>query len=121
MASSGSGLYLIVEDSPVFAALFTNTMRDVVGAEAEVIRCNSYDQAAAHLTQSDVRLMVTGYGVGDGKTAHDLRAISQVPMVVMTGRPGGVTAPPNATLLSKSAGPDKLRAAIAELLAATAR
>jgi hypothetical protein len=116
MTDSNSDVYLVVEDSPVFAALFTSTVRDVVGGAGEVVRCNSLDEAEPYLLRGNVKLVVGGYGLGNGRTAADLRDISDVPMVVMSGRPSGITALRNATIIQKSDGPDKLREAIRSLI-----
>lgn len=117
MGSWDGDVYLIVEDSPVFATLFEYALRAFVGARGQVIRCNNYDEAAEHIYSGNVKVVVCGYGIGDGKTAHDLRSICSAPFVIMTGRPGAVEPPSSSVVLDKNAGPERLKAAVEASLA----
>lgn len=116
VADSGRPTYVVVEDSPVFATIATNTVRAFIGPNADVVQCLSYEEAEPHLLSSDVRLVVCGYGIGNGRTAHDLRRLSDAPMVLMTGRVGQIHEPAHSVVVEKNAGPDRLKAAIAEIM-----
>lgn len=103
--------FMVVEDSPVFAALAASTIRFGF-PNAQVTECHSFEAAVAALRSSDVDVLVCGYGVGEGKTVHDLRAICDVPIVVLTGRLHDVVPPIRSRVVEKSAGPVALQAAL---------
>lgn len=108
--------FLVVEDSPVFAALATSTIR-LGFPDARVEQCHTYDEALDQLKAGMVDVLVCGYGLDSGKTAHDIRALFDVPMVVLTGRPDAIRAPRHARVVEKMAGPIALQAAIEGVMA----
>lgn len=112
-AQVGSGLkVVVVDDSAVFALFAANAVTSCL-PHASVVRCDSYAEAAEDLRDGGVGLVVCGYGVGDGRTAHDVRRICSAPMVLLTGRPAHeLDLPANSRVVLKGAGPDALRAAI---------
>jgi len=102
---------VVLDDSVVFAMFAANAVATVL-PNASVVRCTSYDEAAKEL-ENGCGLVVCGYGVGDGKTAHDVRRASSAPMVLLTGRPEtDFDKPSNARVVLKGDGPEALRAAI---------
>ena len=109
----GPGLKVIVlEDSAVFATFAAQVVTTCLPG-ASVVRCESYADAANQLREGTCGLIVCGFGVGDGRTAHDVRRLTAAPMVVLTGHPGREgDLPANSRLVLKGAGPDALRAAI---------
>jgi hypothetical protein len=107
---------LVVEDSPIFSALAASTVR-MGFPHSSVLECHSYEEAAILLTAGHVDALVCGYGLGEGKTAHDLREISDAPMVVLTGRLAGVVPPRGACVVEKIAGPGALQLALEGALA----
>jgi hypothetical protein len=107
---------MVVDDSPVFATIAANTISLL--PDTHVVQCHSYAEAAAELGKADFHLVVSGAGIGDGKTVHDIRALTSVPIVVFTGRPTSSTeAPSHSCVVMKATGPGALRAAVAGLLA----
>ncbi len=114
--TSGSR-FLVVDDSPVFAALAANAIRQHMPS-VDVSVCSSFEEAEPLLRAGGVRLVVSGYGVGGGKTVLDVRRITGVPILVFTGRMGdGFELPSRSKVVHKGAGPDALRGAIDALLA----
>lgn len=117
MSSTGNALrFLVVEDSPVFAALAANTIR-MSYQGARVDECHSYEDAAGALLSHDFDVVVCGYGIGDGHTVFDMRSISDAPIVLLTGRPDQLTVPQDVRIVEKSAGPAALLGAISGCLA----
>ncbi len=108
--------FLVIEDSPVFAALATTTIR-MGFPDARVEECHTFEEAVEHIRTGLVDLLVCGYGLDSGKTAHDVRALTDTPMVVLTGRPDEITPPRRACVVEKMAGPLALQSAIQTLLA----
>ncbi len=108
--------FLVVEDSPVFAALATTTIR-MGFPDARVEECHTFEEAIEHIRTGLVDLLVCGYGLDQGKTAHDIRALTDTPMVVLTGRPDEIDPPHGARVVEKMAGPLALQSAIQGLLA----
>lgn len=102
----------IVENSQIFVTLFSNAVR-TYDPDIEIVECLSFEQAEQNIAMGAPDVIVCGFGLGDGMTAHDLRRLTSAPMVVLTGRPTEVQAPSCATVVSKSAGPDAIRRAIA--------
>lgn len=113
LPEQGSGMRVVVlDDSPVFSLFAANAVATCLPG-ASIVRCDSYSTAAGHLREADCGLIVCGYGVGDGRTAHDVRRITSAPMVLLTGRPEAeIDMPSDARVVAKGAGPDALRAAI---------
>ena len=111
--SVGPGLEVIVlEDSAVFATLAAQAVVASLPG-ASVVRCDSYAEAATRLREGSCGLIVCGYGVGEGRTAHDVRRLTAAPMVILTGHAGREgDLPSGSHLVLKSAGPDALKAAI---------
>ncbi|HSK47848.1 MAG TPA: hypothetical protein VLA05_07585 [Coriobacteriia bacterium] len=108
---------LVVDNSPIFSMIAANAVTYHM-PQAEVITCDSYDEAERQLASAHFEALVCGYGLGGGKTAHDLRRVSRVPMVVLTGRPEDqIEAPENCRIVQKGTGPEGLRAAIGASLA----
>ncbi|TLM98303.1 MAG: hypothetical protein FDZ75_02645 [Actinobacteria bacterium] len=116
MATSMSGVrsaprILVVEDSRVFAALAASTIRmSYPGARVE--ECHTFESAAAVLSSQSFDVVVCGYGIGEGHTFHEMRELSDTPMVLLTGRLGELHVPENVQVVEKSAGPGALLGAI---------
>jgi hypothetical protein len=108
--------FLVIEDSPVFAALASSTIASHY-SDAEIVRRASFAEAEPDLRSGGYSAVVCGYGLGDGRTAHDVRAVTPAPMVVFTGRLEGLDVPVNARIVEKSAGPEALMAALRASLA----
>jgi len=113
IASVGNGLKVVVlDDSAVFAMFAANAAATALPG-ASIVRCETYVDALEELSDGRCGLVVCGYGVGEGVTAHDLRRASSAPMVLLTGRPeADIDKPANSRVVLKGAGPDALRAAI---------
>lgn len=107
--------FLIIEDSPVFAALASSTISSNFPG-CHVVRKASFDAAMDELAQ-DWAAIVCGFGVGGDKTAHDVRQHSRAPMVILTGRPDHIDLPHGARRVNKGDGPDALASAIRSSLA----
>ncbi|MHB9003420.1 MAG: hypothetical protein ACYC6C_05075 [Coriobacteriia bacterium] len=115
---SSSRRFLVVEDSPIFAKFACNSIQYIY-PDAEVIECHTYADAARELRANSFRLVVSGFGLDGGKTAHDIRKLSDAPMVLLTGRPDRDTQGlGTAAMVQKGAGSDAMRAAITGLLGA---
>lgn len=108
--------FLVIDDSQVFLALASSTVA-LTFLGAEVVRHNTFDTAAHDLKTGSFDAIICGYGIGEGKTAHDLRLLTDAPMVVLTGRLGGVDAPRGAVVVEKGAGPEALSQALHKVLA----
>jgi len=108
--------FLVIEDSPVFAALASSTIASHY-SDAEIVRRGSFAEAESDLRAGGFSAVVCGYGLGDGRTAHDVRACTSAPMVVFTGRLEGLDVPADARIVEKSAGPEALMAALRASLA----
>jgi hypothetical protein len=108
---------LVVDDSPVFCTISKNVIGNMM-PESTVVACVDYGEARRQLDAGPVALVVSGLGIGDGRTAHDLRPLTEAPIIVLSGRPdadlGGLR---NARLVRKDAGPGALSAAIEASLA----
>lgn len=110
--------FLVVEDSPIFAKFATNTIQYEY-PDAEVVECHTYADAARELRTGHFKLVVSGFGLDAGKTAHDIRGLCDAPMVLLTGQPDrDTTGLGTAALVQKGAGSDAMRAAITGLLGA---
>ena len=103
--------FLVIEDSPVFAALAASTIASTFTG-AEVVRAATYDQAEGELADGMFSAVVCGFGLGGDRTAHDVRQLTHAPIVVLTGRPGDVDAPMGARVVRKGAGPEALASAL---------
>lgn len=115
-AGAAKRRFLVIEDSPVFAALAASTLASHF-AGAEIVRHSSFTAAAEDLRSGDHTAVVCGFGLGDGKTAHHVRELTTAPIVVLTGRPGEIDAPRRSQVVAKSAGPEALAAALRAVLA----
>lgn len=102
--------FLIIEDSPVFAALASSCITTNFKG-AQVVRKPSFDSAIDDLGR-EYSAIVCGFGLGDGKTAHDVRAHTETPMVILTGRPDHIELPRRARRVNKGEGPDALASAL---------
>jgi len=102
--------FLIIEDSPVFAALASSTINSNFNG-AQVVRAASFETALAELA-GDWAAIVCGFGIGGGKTAHDVRRHTEAPMVILTGRPDHIELPRGATRVNKGDGPEALAKAL---------
>lgn len=118
--SGGRGVgscFLVVDDSPVFAILAANAIRQHV-SDAVVEVCSDFSTAERVIAEKGVRLVVSGYGLGEGRTVLDVRRATEAPILVFTGRPGERRElPSRSKVVAKGAGPDALHAAIDTLLA----
>lgn len=111
--SAGAGMKVVVLDDSVVFAMFAANAAATALPGASVVRCATYSDALEELSDGRTGLVVCGYGVGEGVTAHDLRRASSAPMVLLTGRPEAeIDTPVNCRVVLKGAGPDALRAAI---------
>lgn len=108
--------FLIIEDSPVFAALASSTIASHFRG-AEIDRRPSYEAAVEDLSRNHYSAIVCGYGLGGDRTAHDVRRVSAAPMVVLTGRPGDVHAPMGAVVVQKGQGSEALASALRSCVA----
>jgi CheY-like chemotaxis protein len=108
--------FLVIEDSAVFATLTSSALRThFTGA---VVDCReSFDEAVGDLRSTQYSAIICGYGLGGDRTVHDVRDATQVPIVVLTGRPGVLELPRGSKMVTKGAGPEALVAAIRESLA----
>lgn len=114
--AAGSTRFLVVDDSPVFATIAANTLR-MRYPGAEVVQCHSFEEAEAALKRGDVTLIVSGHGLGGGKSFRDLRRLSGAPMVLFTGWPPAPhEVPAGCWVVTKDSGPEALRAAIEGVL-----
>ena len=109
--AAGTGRFLVVEDSPVFAALASSTIKMNFPA-ATVERCATYDEAVARLADGGYTAIICGFGLDGGRTAHDLRTLTSAPLVVLTGRPGHIDAPLGSQVVYKGAGSEALAGAL---------
>lgn len=106
---------LVIEDSPVFAALASSTITtNFPGAHVE--RRASFDAALDELAH-DWAAIVCGFGVGGDKTAHDVRKHTRAPMVILTGRPDHIDLPHGTQRVNKGDGPEALASALRACLA----
>lgn len=110
-ATCGTGRFLVVEDSPVFAALASSTIQ-MNFPSASVERCATYDEAVDRLAKGGYTAVVCGFGLDGGRTAHDLRQLTSAPLVVLTGRPGQIDAPADSQVVPKGAGSEALAGAL---------
>ena len=115
-APAGS-CFLVVDDSPVFAILAANAIKQhVSGADVEV--CATFAEAETVMRSKVVRLVVSGYGLGDGKTVLDVRRMTEAPILVFTGMASeDRELPHRSRVVAKGAGPEALRGALDHLLA----
>ncbi len=114
----GANRFLVVDDSPVFATIAANSIR-LRYPNAQVVQCHSFDEAAQELAAGRFTLIVSGNGLGGGKTFQDIRRLSLAPMVLFTGWPPAETdVPDGCRVVKKDAGPDALSAAITSLVGA---
>ncbi|MRR11423.1 hypothetical protein EG835_02845 [bacterium] len=113
--SSAGQRFLIIEDSPVFAALASSTITSNFPG-AHVVRKHSFEAAAEELAQ-EWAAIVCGFGVGENRTAHDVRDHTRAPMVILTGRPDHIVLPSGARRVNKGDGPEALASALRACLA----
>ena len=94
---------VVIDDSPIFVRLAVAAVQNACPGY-EVMPASSYEEAS-HLLDETPALVVTGYGVGGGRTVHDVvaRLGNGTPVVVFTGKPD-VDLPFGATLVEKTAG-----------------
>lgn len=102
--------FLIIEDSPVFAALASSCITTNFKG-AQVVRKLSFEAALEDLGR-EYSAIVCGFGLGNGKTAHDVRNVTEAPMVILTGRPDHIELPRRAQRVNKGAGPEALASAL---------
>lgn len=103
--------FLIIEDSPVYAALVSSTISTHF-ADSEIVRELSYETAVERVMRETFSAIVCGYGLGGDRTAHDVRSLTAAPLVVLTGRPGNLELPHGSRMVLKGAGPEALATAI---------
>ncbi len=108
--------FLVIEDSPVFAALASSAITSNFKG-AQVVRKATYDDAAEELADGMFSAVVCGFGLGGNRTAHDVRSATTAPIVVLTGRPGAIDAPRDSRVVAKGAGPEALVSALKTCLA----
>lgn len=104
--------FVVVEDSPVFMRIAGNIVRNAV-PDALVVECNSFEEACTALNDGDTVLVVSGYGIGSGRSARDLRHHTTAPIIVLTSHPEHtIEAPLNSRVVQKASGPGALTEAI---------
>lgn len=108
--------FLVIEDSPVFAALAASTITSTFGG-AQVVRATTYEDATAELDGGMFSAVVCGFGLGGDRTVHDVRRLTTAPIVVLTGRLGAVDVPPGTQVVRKGAGPEALASALRSCVA----
>ncbi|MDO8847228.1 MAG: hypothetical protein Q7W51_02420 [Coriobacteriia bacterium] len=108
--------FLVIEDSPVFAALAASVISSHFTG-AQIVRKSTYDDAAEELADGMFSAVVCGFGLGGERTAHDVRRITTAPLVVLTGRPGKIDPPSGSRVVHKGAGPEALASALRACLA----
>ena len=108
--------FLVIEDSPIFAALASNTITSTFTG-AQVVRATTYEDAAPELDGGMFSAVVCGFGLGGERTVHDVRRLTTAPIVVLTGRLGHVDVPHGARVVQKGAGPEALASALRSCLA----
>lgn len=114
--SGGIRRFLVVDDSPVFATIAANAVR-LRFPDADVVQCHSFVEAEPMLRHSGFTLVVSGHGLGNGHTVHDVRRLTSAPIVLFTGRaPGPGETPQDAAVVTKDAGPGALKSAIESAL-----
>lgn len=103
---------VVLDDSPIFSLFAAHAVEKAVPG-VRVIRSANFTEALPHMTSSQCQLVVCGYGVGEGMTAHDVRRVSDAPMVLLTGRPlDEIGLPSNSRVVTKGAGPEALQSAV---------
>lgn len=108
---------LVVEDSPVFATLAANAIRQHM-PEASVEVCTDFTEAEAVIRTKGAHAVVSGYGIGNGRTVHDIRNITTAPILIFTGRLGDdIELPSRSRVVRKDAGPEALCSSLDALLA----
>lgn len=108
----GTRQFVVVEDSPVFMRIAGNIVRNAV-PNARVVECNSFDEARVVLDEGDTELVISGYGIGSGRSARDLRHHTLAPIIVLTSHPANsIEAPTNSRVVQKASGPGALTEAI---------
>lgn len=108
---------LVVDDSPIFATIAANTAR-LCYPGADVVQCHSFEEAEPELKGAGFSLIVSGNGLGGGRSVHDVRRLSMAPIVLFTGRPPAeADTPVGSRVVTKGAGPEALRLAMEALLA----
>jgi len=108
--------FLVIEDSPVFAALASSTITSTFNG-AQVVRATTYEEATPELDGGMFSAVVCGFGLGGDRTVHDVRRLTTAPIVVLTGRPGAVNVPHGTQVVRKGAGPEALASALRSCLA----
>ena len=108
--------FLVIEDSPVFAALAANAITANFNG-AQVVRKSTFEDAAEELEGGMFSAVICGFGLGGDRTAHDVRRATSAPIVVLTGRLGEIDAPKGSQVVAKGAGPEALVSALRTCLA----
>lgn len=98
---------IVIDDSPIFVRLAMAAVQNACTGY-DVISAASLDDAR-HILEDSPALVVTGYGVGGGRTVHDVVALldRETPVVVFTGKPN-VNLPMGAVLVEKTSGASAL-------------
>lgn len=107
--------FLVIEDSPIFAALASSTITSTFNG-AQVVRATTYDEAAPELDDGMFSAVVCGFGLGGDRTVHDVRRHTSAPIVVLTGRLGAVDVPHGTKVVQKGAGSEALASALRSCL-----
>lgn len=107
---------MVIEDSQVFATLTASTLRThFPGATVDIK--TSFAAAESDLTSIQYSAVICGYGLGGDHTVHDVRRVTRVPIVVLTGRPDEIALPSGSRKVMKASGPDALASAVREMTA----
>ncbi|MHB1135301.1 MAG: hypothetical protein ACYCXR_03555 [Coriobacteriia bacterium] len=115
-ARASSRRFLIIEDSQVFATLTSSALRThFPGAVVDVKP--SFADAERDLGATQYSAVICGYGLGGEHTVHDVRRVTRVPIIVLTGRPDEIALPSGSRKVMKASGPEALVGAVRELSA----
>ena len=105
---------LVIEDSQVFATLTASTLRTHFSGSTVDIK-TSFAAAESDLNSIQYTAVICGYGLGGDHTVHDVRRVTKVPIVVLTGRPDEIALPSGSRKVMKASGPDALASAVREM------
>jgi hypothetical protein len=107
---------LVADESGVFRALTAQTVTQSL-PDAELEAYDTLTDTILALGSRDFDLLVCADAFADGRTAHDLRALCSVPMVVLAGDDRLLRQPPaNSRVVPRNAGPEAVRSAVADAL-----
>lgn len=117
-AATSSERFLIIEDSPIFSGYAANAIRHTY-PKSDVVECRTFQDAEKALRAGRFNLVVSGFGLDDGKTVHDIRRLTDLPIVLLTGRPDhDVSTLGRVHMVQKGSSFEAMRGALGALLGA---